>query len=86
MANAKFLAKTELKIKREAFCSQQEMASLINAESGGNYGRTFYGNIETGIRPVSSDMALIIARILKSDVAELFTSNDAKEEGEQVNG
>lgn len=81
MASAKFIAKPELKVRREALGSQEEMVSLINVETHKNFGRTFYGNIETGARPATADMALTIARILKSDVAELFISNDAKEDG-----
>ncbi len=82
MAGAKLIAKPHLKVKREALCSQEEMASLINVETGKDYGRTFYGNIETAARPATADMALIIARILKTDVSELFTSNSAPEEGD----
>ena len=85
MAGARLIAKPILKEKREALGSQEEMASLINAETGQNYGRTFYGNIETGARPATAEMALIIARILKSDVAELFTSSEAKAEGDSQN-
>lgn len=83
MGGARFIAKPELRVKREAMCSQEEMASLINVDTGKDYGRTFYGNIETGVRPASADMALIIARILKSDVSDLFASK--AEKGEDTN-
>lgn len=83
-STARFLATQNLKAVREAKCSQEEMVSLINVETGKNYGRTFYGNIETGERPANADMALIIARILSTNVTELFTNNTPEEE--QDNG
>lgn len=76
MAGATLIAKPELEEKRKAFCSQEEMVSLINAETGKHYGRTFYGNIETRTRPVKAEIALIIARILKAEVTDLFTGSE----------
>lgn len=76
MAGAVFIAKDILKTKREELGSQEEMVSLINAATGKDYGRTFYGNIETGVRPTTAEMALVIARILKMDVSDLFTNKE----------
>ncbi len=80
MSALKFIAKPELKTLREAKCSQEEMAGLVNIETGKSFGRAFYSNIENGIRPVSSDFALVIARILKVEVTELFTKKTESEE------
>lgn len=84
MGSVKFKAKLDLKTLREAKCSQEEMANLIAAESGRSIVRSLYGNIENGIRPASTDIALTIARILGVEVTEIFVSGN-KEKGE-VNG
>jgi DNA-binding XRE family transcriptional regulator len=77
MGNAKYTAKPELKEIREKMCYQGEMADLINVQTGKTYSRAFYGNIEAGKRYASAEIAVVIARILKTDVSQLFLMKGA---------
>lgn len=79
MNSAKYTAKPELKVAREAMCFQEEMVDLINVETGKNYSRQFYGNIEAGRRYASAEVAIIIARILKTEVSALFSKKGDSE-------
>lgn len=81
---SKLFAKTNLRKKRELYCSQQEMVSLINANLGTRYRRPLYTHIENGLRSVSTETALTISRLLKCEVDELFESSDRSEDEKLV--
>lgn len=76
MLGSRYIAKPELKILREKMGRQDEMQGLINVEIGKTHHRSFYGNIENGARLATPKMALLIARILKSDVADIFKKTE----------
>lgn len=72
----KYYAKALLKKKREDLGSQREMAALISADGKFELKRAYYEHIELGTRPIDAQLALHIARILKTEVNEVFESKN----------
>jgi DNA-binding XRE family transcriptional regulator len=78
MTAANLYAKPSLKRVRELFATQKEMTELLNANVGRQFQRTFFTLVENGERPVDSELAVVIARILNVKVDDIFTSSKDK--------
>ena len=71
-------AKPELKVLREKKkWTQEEMVGLLKASGGAwQFERSYYTLIENSERPVDSEIALAIARVLKVKVEEVFQNKE----------
>lgn len=77
----KYFAKPTLKeLRNKLAWTQDEVTSLIGADGKYDFKRSYYDHIENGRRGIDPDLAVHIARIMKTEVAELFESrNEAPE-------
>lgn len=56
--------------------TQQEVLDLINISTKRTYQRTLYVHIESGLRPVDPELAVVISRVLEAPIDQLFTRNE----------
>ncbi len=77
----KYFAKPALKeLRNKREWTQDEITSLIGADGNYEFKRSYYDHIENARRGIDPDLAVHIARILKTEVAEIFESkNEAPE-------
>lgn len=75
-----YKANSKLRTEREKIATQEEIVHLINTETGKDHTRAWYTRIETGERAASMEVALVISRLLRVDVDEIFSSSKANTE------
>ena len=75
-----YKANNKLRIEREKVGTQEEIVHLINTETGRDHSRAWYTRIETGERSASMEVALVLSRLLRVDVDEIFSSSKVDEQ------
>ena len=78
MSKMRFTAKPEMKEKRLAMGTQEQLTQLLKAATGRNFQRTYIVLIETGQRTADSEIALAISQILGCEVDEIFENQITK--------